>query len=223
MTRPLRLKEMTPGQVAQVLAHTPRLLVPAGTLENRGPHLPLGCDTVILEHLTDELSIRTGIPRTPTLEYGVHAKADDLGNGSASLTRKTLHRTVNELIAVWEEKAGVRDTLILTAHAADQHLEALSTIRTCGRVRVADILSLEALAPLRESRLGPWHGGEVDTSLLLHLAPELVDKKLIPHNLPASAEKGARFYEAILGTLQKQLALPATAGEWDQKPAYPRA
>ena len=205
MTRPLRLKEMTPGQAARALAATPRLLMPAGTLESRGPHLPLGCDTVILERLTDDLSARTGIPRTPALEYGVHATPDDQGSGTAALTRKTLHRTVNELIAVWEERAGVRDILILTAHAADQHLEALSTIRTCGRVRVADILSLSVLAPLRESRRGPWHGGEVDTSLMLHLAPELVDLALLPPQLPASSQKGARFYQAILATLEKEL------------------
>ena len=85
----------------------------------------------------------------------------------------------------------MRDTLILTAHAADQHLEALSTIRTCGRVRVADILSLSVLAPLRESRRGPWHGGEVDTSLMLHLAPELVDLHTsCRHSLPAIRGKG---------------------------------
>lgn len=206
MTRPLRLKEMTPALAERTLRETPRLLVPAGTLESRGPHLPIGCDTVILEQLADDLSVRTGIPRTPALEFGVHATSDDLGAGTASLTRKTLHRMVNELIAVWEEKAGVRDTLILTAHAADQHLEALSTIRTCGRVRVADILSLDVLSPMREGR-GPWHGGEVDTSIMLYLAPQLVDPVLTPHNLPATAEKGARFYEAIVNTLEKQLAL----------------
>jgi creatinine amidohydrolase len=208
MTRPLRLKEMTPGQAARVLAEVPRLLIPAGTLENRGPHLPLGCDTVILERLADDLSIRTGIPRAAALEYGVHATADDLSLGAAALTRKTLHRMVNELIAVWEEKAGVRDILILTAHAADQHLEALSTIRTCGRVRVADILSLSVLSPMREQGRGPWHGGEVDTSLMLYLAPELVDQVAMPHNLPASAEKGERFYQAIVGTLEKELSPP---------------
>ena len=210
MTRPLRLKEMSPGQAARILSGTPRLLIPAGTLENRGPHLPLGCDTVILERLADDLSIRTGIARAPALEFGVHATPDSMNSGPSALTRKTLHRAVNELIAIWEEKAGVRDTLILTAHAADQHLEALSTIRTCGRVRVADILSLGVLAPLRESSRGPWHGGEVDTSLMLHLAPELIDLTMVPHNLPASAEKGARFYEAILATLEKELMKPAT-------------
>jgi creatinine amidohydrolase len=220
MTRPLRLKEMSPGRVATLLAENPRLLVPAGTLERRGNHLPLGCDTVILERLVDELSARTGIARAPALEYGVHATAEDLSVGTAALTRKTLHRMVNELIAVWEERAGVRDILILTAHAADQHLEALSTIRTIGRVRVADILSLSVLSPMREASRGPWHGGEVDTSLMLHIAPELVDHAMVPHNLPASAEKGARFFEAILATLIKELgsvtaAVTTTSGVAD--------
>jgi len=206
MSRPLRLKELTPARAAAALGATPRLLIPAGTLEIRGPHLPLGCDTVILERLADDLSVQTGIPRAPALEYGVHATADDPGPGTAALTRKTLHRAVNELIAVWEEVAGVRDTLILTAHAADQHLEALSTIRTSGRVRVVDILALDCLPPLRQVQVGPWHGGEVDTSLMLYLAPDLVDQARIPPMVPASPEKGALFYAAILETLEKRLA-----------------
>jgi creatinine amidohydrolase/Fe(II)-dependent formamide hydrolase-like protein len=108
---------------------------------------------------------------------------------------------MNELIALWEEVAAVRDTLILTAHAADQHQEALSTIRTIGRVRLVDVFALEHLAPLRETQGGTRHGGEVDTSLLLYLAPDLVDHTAIPPGLPASAEKGTRFYETMLAAV----------------------
>lgn len=205
MTGPLRLKDLTPARAAEMLAAVPRLLIPAGTLEARGPHLPLGCDTVILERLADDLSAATGIIRTPTIEFGVHAVADDPMPGTAALSRKALHRAINELIAAWEEVAGVRDTLILTAHAADQHLEALSTIRTIGRVRVVDILALPVLPPLVEVSGGPWHGGEVDTSLMLHIAPQLVDVPRIPPLLPASPEKGARFYSAILESLTADL------------------
>ncbi|MGQ0702182.1 MAG: creatininase family protein [Gemmatimonadales bacterium] len=205
MTGPLRLKDMTPARAARLLASVPRLLIPAGTLEARGPHLPLGCDTFILERLADDLSATTGIARTPAIEFGVHAVADEPMPGTAAFSRKTLHRAINELIAAWEEVAGVRDTLILTAHAADQHLEALSTIRTVGRVRVVDILALPVLPSLREVRGGPWHGGEVDTSLMLYLAPHLVDAPRIPPLLPASPEKGARFYSAILESLAADL------------------
>jgi creatinine amidohydrolase len=193
---------MTPARATELLTQVPRLLLPAGTLEFRGPHLPLGCDTVILDRLTDDLSVATGIARAPIIDFGVHGPGDFAQPGTAAFTRKTLHRAVNELIAVWEEVAGVRDTLILTAHAADPHLEALSTIRTIGRVRVVDILALTVLLPLREVERGPWHGGEVDTSLMLHLAPDQVDASRIPPLLPASAEKGARFYQAILDSLK---------------------
>ncbi len=205
MPRPMRLKEMTPERAVELFTRVPRLLLPAGTLEFRGPHLPLGCDSVILERLADDLSATTGIARAPLIEFGVRAAGEAPRTGSAALTRKTLHRAVNELIAVWEEVAGVRDTLILTAHAADSHLEALSTIRTVGRVRVVDILSIERLVPIREVATGPWHGGEVDTSLLLHLAPELVDTARIPPLLPVSPEKGGRFYQAIRETILAHL------------------
>ena len=50
--------------------------------------------------------------------------------GGAALRRRTLHRVMNELIESWEEGAGVREFVILTAQASDAHLEALSTIRT---------------------------------------------------------------------------------------------
>ncbi|NOT09354.1 MAG: creatininase family protein [Gemmatimonadales bacterium] len=196
---------MTPARAEEVLTAVPRLLLPAGTLTVRGPHLPLGCDTVILERLADDLSIRTGIACAPALDFGVSSAPEGPGPGTASLTRKTLHRAVNELIAVWEDVAAIRDTLILTAHAADQHLEALSTIRTLGRVRVADIFALEELGPLRQSPPGRWHGGEVDTSLVMYIAPDLVDQARIPPGLSASPELGERFYSAILNALSSRL------------------
>ncbi|MGH7559419.1 MAG: creatininase family protein [Gemmatimonadales bacterium] len=213
MPDPLRLKDMTPARAREVLTAMPRLLIPAGTLEPRGPHLPLGVDTVILEALTDDLSARTGIARTPPFPYGARGRGDEPTTpGAAALTRKTLHRMLNELIAMWEEVAAVRDITILTAHAVDPHLEALSTIRTACRVRVIDIFGLRDLDPLRSTRTGPWHGGEVDTSMLLHVAPELVDRSRIPHTANASAARGQLFYDAILRGLEERLALPAAPG-----------
>src|SRR5206468_4341499 len=69
---PWRLKELRPAQVADILANDPRLIVPVGTCEQHGPHMPLGCDTIIVEHLADDFSSEFGILRAPTLEYGVN-------------------------------------------------------------------------------------------------------------------------------------------------------
>ncbi|MGE5927453.1 MAG: creatininase family protein, partial [Gemmatimonadota bacterium] len=61
------MKEMTPGAVRERLRERPALIVPVGTTEQHGPHLPLGCDTLIVERLADDLSAATSVIRTPTL------------------------------------------------------------------------------------------------------------------------------------------------------------
>jgi creatinine amidohydrolase len=229
---PWRLKEMTPGSVGERLLERPTLIVPVGTTEQHGPHLPLGCDTIIVERLADDLSEAFGVPRSPTVEYGVHAATRPFP-GSAALRRRTLHRVMNELIESWEEGAGVREFLIVTAQSSEAHLEALSTIRTDeARVQVVDIFGLNFGSLLE--RPAPVQGGELDTSLLLYLAPHLVrmdlaqDYEVTPtvlaryrpgqsRHLPtgspgsvgypslASAQKGERLYRFILDRVSRCL------------------
>jgi creatinine amidohydrolase len=190
---PWRLKDMTPGAIGERLRERPALIVPVGTTEQHGPHLPLGCDTIIVERLADDASERFGIPRTPTVEYGVHATTRPFPGGAA-LRRRTLHRVMNELIESWEEGAGVREFFIITAQSSEAHLEALSAIRTDeATVQVLDIFSIN-FGNLLE-RPAPIQGGELDTSLLLFLAPHLVRMDLaqdyeLPANLVARYRPG---------------------------------
>jgi creatinine amidohydrolase len=200
MTHPLRLECLQPGSAQEHFERTGRLIIPAGTLEFRGPHLPLGSDTIILERLADDLSGRTGIPRAPAIPFGVHARRDQTAAGVAALTRKTLHRVMNELIAAWEEGAGVRETIVLTAHAAEPHLEALATIRAQGVVRVVDILGFDFNGAIIEA--GIQMPGALETSLLLYVAPDLIRDAETVARLGASGEKGQRAYDYILDQVE---------------------
>ena len=176
------------------------MILPAGTLELRGSHLPLGSDTIIVNRLADELSGRTGVLRAPTIPFGVHARRDQTTAGVAALTRKTLHRVMNELIAAWEEGAGVRETIVLTAHAAEPHLEALATIRAIGVVRVVDILGFDFETAMAEPILKV--PGALETSLLLHVAPDLINDAETVARLGASEEKGRRAFDYILDQVE---------------------
>ena len=185
----------------------PTLLVPVGTTEQHGPHLPLGCDSLIVERLADDLSAASGIPRAPAIEYGVQPPTHPLPGGAA-LRRKTLHRVMNELIESWEEGAGVREFVILTAQANDAHLEALSTIRTAeASVVVLDVFGLDFGNRLVTPR-PKVAGGELDTSLLLYIAPVLVAHDLVPLELAASSTKGEALYRFILERLKERLLRP---------------
>lgn len=232
---PLRLKELHPDAVRSTLAADPRLIVPVGTCEQHGAHLPLGCDTMVIERLADDLSAEFRILRAPTIEYGVNAGARDLPPGNASLRRKTLRRLVNDLLTDWESE-GVAEFLILTMHGHAPHQEALGTVVTNkARVRVIDILAID-FSSLVDLPGGPIHGGEVDTSLVLFVAPHLVQMTaardfILPERdrrryrrgsalyLPAdtasvgapsraSAEKGQQIYELIRERIRRRVLAP---------------
>jgi creatinine amidohydrolase len=230
---PLRLKEMTPDDVALALAANPRLILPAGTCESHGPHLPMGSDAIIVDRLADDLSSEFGIVRAPTIEYGVNAATPGTSAGSASVRRKTLRRWLNDLLPDWE-RAGVEEFLVLTAQGHAPHQEALATAVTDrARVRVVDVLAID-LAEVAEAPDVPIHGGAVDTSLMLFIAPHLVrmDRArdcILPESerrryrrgtimrLPtaslgsvgtptlASAERGRITYELILARIRERV------------------
>jgi creatinine amidohydrolase len=232
--RPRRIKEMRPDEIAAIIDADARLIVPVGTCEQHGPHLPLGCDTIIVERLADELSAEFGILRAPTLEYGVNVDTERTFAGNASLRRKTLHRALNDLLNTWEA-TGIREFILLTAHEHDPHLEALATVVTTeARVRVVDIFAMD-LSDLLEGEREPMHGDEVDTSLMLFLAPELVRLDLaqdymmsrdelrryrrgwlkIPKSSPgcigrpslATVEKGQKLFERIHSRVRERVFL----------------
>jgi creatinine amidohydrolase len=175
--RPRRLKELIPSEVRTAIDKDPRLIVPVGTCEQHGPHLPLGSDTFIVERLADDLSAEFGVLRAPTVEYGVNADTEREFAGNASVRKKTLHRVLNDLLDAWECN-GIREFILLTAHGHDPHQEALATvITTSARVRVVDILAI-SVSDLLEGQLEPMHGDECDTSIMLHIAPQLVRMEL---------------------------------------------
>ena len=174
---PRRIKEMRPDEVAAAITADPRLIIPVGTCEQHGRHLPLGSDTLIVEHLSDDLSADFGILRAPSLEYGVNVDTERGFAGNASLRKKTLHRMLNDLLDTWES-TGVKEFILLTAHEHDPHQEALSTVITNeARVRVVDIFAVD-FRELLDGQAEPMHGDEVDTSLMLFLAPNLVQMDL---------------------------------------------
>lgn len=199
--------------------------MPVGTTEQHGPHLPLGCDTIIVERLAHDLSAEFGVLSAPTVEYGVNAGTEEPFAGSAGLRRKTLHRLMNDLVGSWEA-GGVREFVILTAHGQDPHQEALSTLRTReAAVRTVDIFAVPLSRENGTDDL-PVHGGAVDTSLLLYINAKLVAwnqaqdflptprevrryrhgaAKAIPRSSPgsfgrpttATADQGFRLYQMI--------------------------
>jgi creatinine amidohydrolase len=153
---------------------------------------------MIAERLADDLSARFGVLRAPTMEYGVNINSDSSQSGAATLRRKSLHRLLNDLLASWEA-GGVRQFILLTAHGFDPHLDALSMVMTeRSEVRVVDVLATGLTDLLDEPRV-PLRGDEADTSLMMYLAPTLVDAHMPDYRMSNRDVRRYRRGAARLG------------------------
>jgi creatinine amidohydrolase len=227
------LEHLSWPEVGRILAREPRLVFPVGALIQHGPHLPLATNTFIAEAVGREVSRRRQILLAPTFRFGVTGPWAERYAGSAGVQRKTLHRAMNELLAEWEGH-GIKEFLILTAHRHESHLDALLMAMTSSaRTTVVNLLTIHA-RDLLEASSAAEHGGELETSLMLHLAPsrvrtdQVADSKLDPSahrrylrgRVPtpppgsrgvlgfpsrASAEKGKAIFNRYVQTLEEIL------------------
>ena len=173
-----RLDRLSWSEAAERLSRDPRLILPVGTCMQHGPHLPLGADALIITRLAEAIATRYDILLAPTLPYGAASLRDAEYAGTAALSGKTLHRVLNELVSCWEAQ-GVEELVLMTGHGYGPHLYALATVVSeTARIRSVDLHAIDLSAFLGQSHTKE-HAGELATSLLLHLAPELVRSETI--------------------------------------------
>ena len=147
-------------------AHARRaLLLPLGALEQHGPHLPLDTDARIAAAVASAAATqRPGIGVAPALPVGASGEHAAFP-GTLSMGTRAL---ATVLVELGRDATGHWGALLLVnAHGgnADAIRLALATLRAEGR----NVGVFHAAVPG-----GDAHAGRTETSLLLHLAPELV-------------------------------------------------
>lgn len=233
------LTNRSPIEVEEYLTRDRRLLIPVGVCDQYGPHLPIGSSSVVAEEIAATLAREFGILQAPTIPLGVNLPADTPRAGTSGMREKTLHTLMNDVLASWED-SGFAEFILITAHDYDPHVEALASVSgTRARVRVIEVLGID-LSEFVESPPGPEHGGEVLTSLMLHLRPEQVNKTQLrdfelqpeeddprrldrlPPESPglvgqpslASAAKGERIFNHIVDRIRTKVIIdPSTADD----------
>ncbi len=170
------------------------LLLPVGSVEQHGPHLPLDTDLVVPEAVAGELVARAGdeldLWLLPSLAYSKsdeHAWApgtlwlsartllavlDDIGRSVAALPARTL---------VFLNGHGGNSSLLSVA-CRELHLDhGLATFL------VHPMVPPDQGGPSAETEEGMGvHGGFAETSIMMFLDPDRVGTPLPPPNIPAT-------------------------------------
>jgi creatinine amidohydrolase len=206
-------------------------LVPLGSTEQHGPHLPEGTDHMIAEAFAREAADRTGYLCTPTVDVGVSphhrqfhgtmwVDAPVFRDYVESLTRNLAYHGIDRVVYV-------------NAHGGNvEHLREVGRrLRDDGVLYAIEWMWNDSIPELVDDLFeqnGP-HGGPKETALIQHLAGHLVhddrlqaarDGGLVDwENAEGARVHGARtFYDAVDNTANGVLGdqTDATAGKGEQ-------
>ncbi len=206
------LAEETWSELGEYFGNESLALVPLGSTEQHGPHLPLATDHLIAEGFAREAAERAGYLCTPTINVGVsphHRQFDGTMWVDAPAFRDYVESFTRNLAY-----HGIDRVIYVNAHGGNvEHLREVGR-----RLRDEEVLyaiewmwneSIPTLVDDLFERNGP-HGGPKETAMIMHLAEELVrhekleaarDDGWADYATERSSKHGARtYYDAIENT-----------------------
>ena len=174
------LENITMSEFKKHLEKTKTIIFPFGTVEEHGNHLPLNTDTLIIYESLKRVIQKRKVFLAPPVYYGVCTSTSQ-HPGTISITPETLRRLVFDIVRDAYKK-GLRNFFLITGHGGGLHSSAMKEaaeilVEELKGITIAvlcpyDILHKE-LSELAETP-NDSHAGEIETSLVLYLAPELV-------------------------------------------------
>ena len=174
-------------QFASALSKTNCAILPVGSLEQHGPHLPVSTDSIIVEYISRLVASKIGAFVLPVVAYGVSFEHAPMFN--LSINNTTLSSLAADISSSLLEN-NVKHILIINGHHGNVGaLQYISqTVGKYSRVRNSVHILHYWHALKREFD----HAGEVETSLLLSIAPELVRMdKAAPNRTKLTKSKAA--------------------------------
>jgi creatinine amidohydrolase len=182
----LRWEENTVPALEAMIGRDPVVVLPVGSIEQHGRHVPVGCDASSAEGVAQRAAAGVAgngqpILLLPTLWYGYSPHHMSF-RGTITLRSETFLQAVQDIVdSVLAH--GVRRVLIVNGHGGN--VSSLDVVASRlghawhGRARIAVVtyfqLAGPRLAEFRESAPGGMgHACEFETSLQLAMHPELV-------------------------------------------------
>ncbi|MGI0102280.1 MAG: creatininase family protein [Nitrosotalea sp.] len=110
-------RDLSNWHLAKEIRKKPVAIIPVGSTEQHGPHLPVSTDSDIVSFIAEKVSEKTGFLLVPTIEYGVSFEHHPFFN--LSVKSGTLQRYVIDICAsLWKNK--IKTIIILNGHHGNQ-------------------------------------------------------------------------------------------------------
>ncbi len=150
----------------RIMGEVDTVILPVGSTEQHGPHCPLGTDHITAEVVALAVGERTNLPVLPVVAVGVsshHRQFPGTLWASPSVFREYV-----KAIILSASSHGPRKFIVVNGHGGNT-----ASLREVAEDLRSDVDVFVAVANAFPSKLD-GHAGEDETSVMLHLRPELV-------------------------------------------------
>lgn len=219
-----QLVELSGPALASTLTADSVLVLPTGAIEHHGPHLPLATDAITAERVGTavvERAAETGVDAwiLPTLSY---TKSDEhhWAPGTMWLRTETLMDTLvdlgNSLV-----NTPARRLLFFNGHGGNTALLQVAMRELRRRFRLHTFFTSVRASGQDEAAPDEFgfgiHGGHSETSLMMHLRPDLVDltqaRRAVPEHLRQTPMIGFHSSPVTFGWLSDDFGSDGVIGD----------
>jgi creatinine amidohydrolase len=184
----VKLEELTWKEAEQVLTPDAIVMIPIGAAsKEHGPHLKLGNDAILAEYFTREVMKRTRVVVAPVVNYHYYPAFVEYA-GATSLRLETARDLMVDicrgLAHFGPRKFYALNTGVSTIRALRPAVEILAADGI--HLAFTDILHAgEAEEKAVTTQKEGTHADEIETSMMLYIAPKTVDMKKAGKDFPS--------------------------------------
>jgi creatinine amidohydrolase len=194
----MKLAEVSWVEAKRILKSVDTVILPVGSTEQHGPHCPLGTDHLTADAVANMVGNRVKLPVIPVIPVGISSHHRQFPG--TLWAPPSVFRAYIKAIILSASSHGPRKFLIINGHGGNT-----PSLREVAEDLRSDDEIFVAITTAYPSKLD-GHAGEDETSLMLHLRPDLVDMK---------KAVDTKQNEALAGIVMKtQRVGPAEFG-WD--------
>ncbi len=175
-SRGVRLDEWTSEEFAKRVTPETVVVLPVGSVEKHGSHLPLGSDLIQPLHVLETVCEKTGAVLAPPIPYGVITTTRHYPGGvgvSFDSLRSFTRDILRDLV-----RSGVCRVMIVSGHAAHDHMASLRAaaqdVVDEGTLKATVLSDYDIIYAQKDLPPKEGHAGMIETSRLLVHRPELV-------------------------------------------------
>ena len=171
--------EYTYAEIEEIIKRQPLVILPIGSVEAHGHHLPLSTDMLQPLWLAEEIAKRINALILPPIHYGWTQGLSSFP-GTISISFNSLKGFVKDILSE-VAKHGIRKIMVLSGHASTNHMAALrlaceDVLKKYNDLKIM-LLSDYNIAYQYRGKLVPEddsHAGIIETSRIIAIRPELV-------------------------------------------------